>query len=309
MMDYIRALKDELAKIKVESTSVAVAELAGFIRINSKILLTQGKQTLQLFTENASVARRILTFLKMFTDQIESSTVSSEKGKQIYQFNITDEYAIRDILHDTDFIDNNILSKNYVIDKKLVPDQNHVRAYIRGAFLAGGLVTDPNKSYHLEIQTDNLEMSESIKNELKKIGVISKVSNRRGKYFVYIKDSETIGDCLFNMGATNGYLKLQDIRVFKDIRNNINRIVNSETANINKTVKAAMDQIDDINYLIEKQVFSELSEDIQEIAKLRLDNPRSSLSEISRISEKYSRSAINYRLQKITDTANKLRGV
>lgn len=306
-IDFTRDIKDELAKIKITSKSQKIAELAGFIRINSKILLSQGEKILQIYTENASVARRILTFLKEYTDSIDSSIVERDR-KSSYQFNITDEDKIDQIFKDIEFIGDNIFVKNYNVSNNILRDSDHSKAYLRGAFLAGGVITDPKRAYHLEIQTGSEEMARSLTRCTDDLGIPSKISNRRDSYFIYVKDSDLLGDLIFNLGTTSGYLKLQDIKVFKDMRNNINRLVNSETANINKTVKAAMKQIDDIKFLIEMKVFDNLPEDIQNVAMLRMEHPEASLSDISRLSGGMSRSAINYRLQKIATTANKLRG-
>lgn len=154
------------------------------------------------------------------------------------------------------------------------------KTIIRGAFLGAGSVTSPEKTYHLEILFGNKKNAEYISNLCKNYGVDFKLIENKDKYMIYLKETDQISMFLACIGANKAVLKLEDIRIFKEMKNNVNRLVNCETANLNKTVDAAVLQIEDINFLRKINRFEELPPELREVALLRLEHPESSLKEI-----------------------------
>ena len=187
-------------------------------------------------------------------------------------------------------------------------DTNNLPAFLIGLFLASGSVIDPNKEYHLEFVTPYAEMADEIKNLLIHVGVGVKLSERKGFYIVYLKESESIEDLLTYMGATMSSLEIMNVKILKDVRNKANRISNCDTANIEKSIAAASKQVEDIE-LIEKTIgFGSLSDDLREIAEIRLENPDFSLRELGQALEKpISRSGVNHRMKKLSAIAEEIR--
>ena len=180
-------------------------------------------------------------------------------------------------------------------------------AYLRGAFLACGAVTDPNADYHMEFSLPYFNLSRDLLALLREVGFGAKEVQRKGSYIVYIKESEQIEDCLTFMGATNASLELMNVKIVKDIRNKANRITNCESANIDKTVAAAAVQLEAVKRIQSTCGLGALPEELRELAELRLDNPELSLRELGELlSVPLSRSGVNHRLKRIVAFADKL---
>lgn len=198
-------------------------------------------------------------------------------------------------------------------DFRLIPDvmvrkqQCCKRAYLRGAFIACGSMTDPEKDYHLEFVTDG-ERAQTIIDELMSFGIEARSVERKKNNVVYVKDSEMIVDILNVIEAHVALMNFENVRIYKDMRNSINRRVNCETANIGKTITAAGRQIEDINYLRETAYFEGLSEELKETAMLRLEYPESSLAELGKLHDRpVGRSGVNHRLARLSEIAERLR--
>lgn len=312
-MSFSNDVKNEVSKIKLVSSKLMLAELSGFIRMCTNIKFGSNGPNLEFITENASVARRIFTFLKGYSSEVEAYIRKNTQLKKNnnYIISMTDKYAIDDLLYDTNFAKNgNYFERNYKIGKHIVSDYESLRAYIRGSFLGAGSVTNPEKGYHLELIVNDEEHAEDLKEMLNSINLNAKIATRKANQIVYLKEAEQISDFMALIGANQSLLKFENVRIVKELRNNVNRLVNCETANLNKTVDAATKQVADIEFLMDLGKFNSLSEDLQEIALIRLENHDSSLMEIMELTgSKYSRSGINYRLKKISNIAAKLRGV
>lgn len=180
------------------------------------------------------------------------------------------------------------------------------RALLRGLFLGSGSVNNPNKKYHLEILLRDKDVSTYIQNILKEDGILVKVLDSNNT--VYIKEGEEISKFLAYIGAPKSVLKFEDIRVMKDIRNSVNRQVNCETANLNKTVEAAVIQIDAIKFLQKMKKFDELQDSLKEIAVIRLEYPDASLKELGeKLENPIGKSGVNHRLNKIIDFAQEVK--
>ena len=179
---------------------------------------------------------------------------------------------------------------------------------IKGAFLGAGSITEPEKSYHIQINFENRKNAEYILNLSKTYGIEFKIINSNLKYIIYLKESEQISKFLACIGASKAVLKFEDIRIYKEMKNNVNRIVNMETANLNKTIDAAIIQIEDIQLIQSKNKFDDMPEELKEIAILRLENPEASLKELGEmLSTPLSKSGVNHRLKKIQEYAEELK--
>ena len=189
------------------------------------------------------------------------------------------------------------------------PKDEIKKTILRGSFLGSGSCTDPEKNYHLEIIFGDKENSEYISNLAKSYGVDFKNIKYKEKYMLYVKEAEQVSTFLACIGANKAVLKLEDVRIFKEMKNNVNRMVNCETANLNKTVNAAVNQIEDIKFLKKMNKFEELQPELREVAILRLEHPESTLKELGEmLSEPIGKSGINHRLKKIQNFADDIRG-
>ncbi len=211
-----------------------------------------------------------------------------------------------------------ISGKNYTIktkhkieiDKSVkdIKDQEEERAVVRGAFMGAGTISKPNRKYHLEIVFNNEENAMFIKEIIDKQNITSKIINREKKYVLYIEDGEMISEFLAFIGANKSVLNFENERVLKNVRNNVNRLVNCETANLSKIVTSSVKQIEDIKYIKSKKKFNNLSEKEQEIANLRIKNPNMSLQNLGKmLNPPISKSGVKHRLEGIQNFAEELR--
>lgn len=183
--------------------------------------------------------------------------------------------------------------------------QENKRAIIRGVFLGAGSVNNPEKKYHLEISISNKENLEFISELIKGFGVKPKILVLEDKFSIYFKDGEEISKFLALIGASKAVLRFEDIRVERDMRGKINRIVNCETANLNKTINASVIQIEAIERLKKEKRFNKLNDNLKEMAKLRIENPNMPLQELGKLANPpVGKSGVNYRLKKIMEIAN-----
>lgn len=183
------------------------------------------------------------------------------------------------------------------------------RAYIRGAFLAVGSLNAPEKHYHLEFICPDKPCATALKHVIACFGISAKITERKSHYIVYLKEGENIVDLLNIMGAHRSLMKFENARILKDMRNNVNRAVNCETYNLTKTAQSAAKQINDINAIANARGLGCLSEQLQEVARLRLLHNEASLKEIGEmLSPPVGKSGVNHRLRKISEIAQNLRG-
>ena len=315
-MSFSISVKNELARIKLDKKHCKIAELAGLVRMIGTIqMIGLNGYHLKFNTENASIARRLFTILKeLYDGDIE---VMVRKNRQLKKNNnylivVNDLDVSKRILIDVGFLDKDnpsIFDQRYKIDENLISKRCCKRSYIRGAFLGAGSLNNPEKTYHLEFVTNDEGHAEDLSSIVNSFGLNSKIVKRKENHIVYLKESEQIADLLNIVGAYQSLLKLEDIRVLKDVRNNINRIVNCETANLSKTINAAMKQIENIRLIQEKNMFEKLPKQLREIAELRLDNPDASLKELGELlNPVVGKSGVNHRLKKLEQIAKELKG-
>lgn len=203
-----------------------------------------------------------------------------------------------------DFSHNEIRLKKEILKEK---NQEDLKAIIRGAFLGSGSINNPDNKYHLEVNFSNKESLEDIMKILQNLGIMVKRINTKNKYSIYIKEGEEISKLLALIGANNAVLKFEDIRIQREMRGKVNRLVNCETANLNKTINASVEQISAINKLKDSGKFNDLNDNLKEIAELRICNPDISLIELGkRLKNPVGKSGVNYRLKKIIELADEL---
>lgn len=185
-----------------------------------------------------------------------------------------------------------------------IKDQELLKAIVRGMYLGSGSINNPENKYHLEITFSNNENLELASNILEKLGIKTKKMITKNKYYLYIKEGEEISKILALIGANKAVMQFEDIRIQREMRGKVNRLVNCEAANLNKTINASVEQIAAINKLKQNGEFNKLNENLKEIAELRLENPDMSLIELGKLLKKpVGKSGVNYRLKKIIEIA------
>lgn len=313
-MTFSSIVKNEISKLSSESKCCQLAELSALIKMTGTIQI-HGRNNIgiKLSTENASIARMLFSLIKDIFDV--NTRIAVRRNKQLkknnnYTLFIDTQTGAEDILVAT-----GILSKtdggmkiNYKLPHKLVKKPCCKKAYLRGVFLGGGSISDPEKTYHLELVTNNSEYAESIKKLVNSYDLNAKVVNRKGNFVLYLKEGEQIVDFLNVIGAHKALLNLENVRIYKEMRNNVNRIVNCETANLSKIVNASMRQINNIELIKARIGFDKIPEGLAEIAELRLKYPDASLKELGEMmSPPIGKSGVNHRLRKLDEIAEKIK--
>ncbi len=253
-------------------------------------------------TEYEYVAEHIYN---LFYDCFGEQLFEKEKSKSKFKLVINGADKIKKVY---DWFGHDKKQLNLRINRGNFNDECCLPFFIKGAFLACGTVTDPNKNYHLEFVIPFMKLSQDFYKIITDAGIVAKTVVRKGSNVVYIKDSENIEDLLTMIGASRSTLELMSIKIQKDMRNKINRQVNFECANIERSVKAGLVQVEAINLIIKRQGIDTLPEEYKELALLRLDNPDMSLKQLGEsLSVPLSRSGVKHRLDKILEIAEKLK--
>jgi DNA-binding protein WhiA len=306
MASFASTVKKELTQLEVHPEH-AKAELSALIRMNGTLGILNHQFVLNVQTENPAIARRIYALLKQVY-QVEANLIVRRKMKlkKNNQYVVRLNTNVNTVLQDLDILDESGLSIQTAVGSKVMDEPQRRRSYLRGAFLAGGSVNSPETSrYHLEIYSLYQDHNQDILAIMNDFGLNARTVERRSGYIVYLKEAEKIADFLQVVGATNAMLKFEDVRIVRDMRNSVNRLVNCETANLNKTVDAAQRQIENINYLRTHVGLDSLPAKLREVAALRLAHPDVSLKELGEMvpSGAISKSGINHRLRKLNQIA------
>ncbi len=310
MGSYASDVKKELTSLPVHPEH-AKAELAAFLRMNGTLGVHDRHFNLDIVTENPAIARRIFSLIKTAYG-IEPLLIVSKKMKlkKNYQYLVRLQKDVNYILKDLQVIDDE-LGLVTGIPRKIMDSEQRAMSYLRGAFLASGSVNNPETSrYHLEIyslyENHNNDLAELMN---KYFYLNAKKTKRRSGHIVYLKEAEKIGDFLHVVGAVNAMLAFEDLRIMRDMRNSVNRLVNCDTANLIKTANAAAKQVEDIQLLKENGGLDNLPEKLSILARFRLENPELSLKEVAqRVPDgPISKSGVNHRFHKIHELAEKIR--
>lgn len=312
-MSFSSEVKEELVRQNGSAKHCQIAEIAAMICFAGSIRIRQDDRLrVGVVTENFLLARRFAILLyRSFRIPYEVRIRAGHGNtSSLYVVMITDPDMAYELLYATGFID-----EDGQFNEELDPDRNPVlkkeccrRAFLRGAFLATGSMSDPKNSYHLDIGCGSEERAEQVRMIMESLGISSRVTFRKNQSIVYIKDGEMIVDLLGNMGAPNALMAMENERIMKEMRNNVNRKVNCETANIHKTVSAAMKQIEDIRFLDEVIGIRKLPPVLAEMARVRLEFPNATLTELGeQMDPPVGKSGINHRLRKLSELAAKHR--
>ncbi|WP_070000456.1 DNA-binding protein WhiA [Cellulosilyticum sp. I15G10I2] len=314
-MSFSSNVKKELTCVPLGTRHCMIAEIAALILMSGEIKCENGAYSVKFQTENAAVARKYFTMIKK-TFNINTKVVFkvSKKfhKKQTYILHIKDHEASLKVLKATTVLkadQEKLIIRDYV-DLTIIQSICCKRAYLRGAFLGAGSVSDPEKGYHLEFVSPALKHAEFIKEVMSSLEMDPKIVPRKNNYVVYLKEGTQIVDLLNIMGAHIALMELENIRIIKEVRNNVNRIVNCETANLKKTVSAAVRQVQDIEYIQDTIGISALPDNLQEVATYRLEYPSATLKELGElISHPVGKSGVNHRLKKISEIAEQTRQI
>ncbi|WP_164215930.1 DNA-binding protein WhiA [Virgibacillus sp. YIM 98842] len=308
-MSFASVIKKELTSIEADACCKQ-AELAALIRMNGVISVSRNKYVLDVQTENAAIARRIYTLIKsLYGLPMELLVRKKMKLKKNNVYIVRMKKDVDTFLSGLDILKKPFTLKRDISEKYLRKDCCK-RAYLRGAFLAGGSINNPEtSSYHLEIYNSYEEHNDALCDLLNDFDLRARKLERKKGYIVYMKEAEKITAFLSIIGAHNAVFKFEDVRIVRDMRNSVNRIVNCETANLNKTIGAAFRQIQNIQLIDDTIGLDQLPEKLREIAVLRVQYQDVSLKELGELvtNGKISKSGVNHRLKKIDDIAERLR--
>ncbi|NEW09530.1 DNA-binding protein WhiA [Paenibacillus sp. SYP-B3998] len=307
-MSFAATTKKELTMIETEACCEK-AELSALIRMNGSVQLSNQRVILDISTENAAIARRIYTLLKKtYRLHIELLVRKKMRLKKNNVYMVRVPVGVQELLSDL-----KIVSEGFMftpgIEKEIIRGNCCKRAYLRGAFLAGGSVNSPEgSSYHLEIASIYEEHCQALSQLANKFDLNARSIERKKGFVLYIKEGEKITEFLSIIGAHQALLRFEDVRIMKDMRNSVNRIVNCETANLNKTIGAAFRQIENIRLLQREVGLESLPDKLREVAEIRLQHPDLNLKEVGdMLKGNVSKSGVNHRLRKIDEMAEKQR--
>jgi len=307
MPSFATEVKNELARLVDENSCCKIAELAALLRMGA-VMTMGGNRSLGInfTTENAAVARRTLTLLKASGEvrtEVMVSRARRLKKHNSYCVRVIPSLVVSDLLAKLGLMHGDNL--NVGSDSAILRKHCCRHAYLRGAFLGGGSVNRPEGSYHLELVTGSEVFAQLLLSLCRKFDLPVGLSERKNDYIVYIKESEAIMDFLAIIGAENALVEFEVARNLKDVRNQVNRLVNCETANLQKTANASVRQMENIRLIKTKLGFDSLPEVLQEVAVVRLSHPDASLKELAEVLH-ISKSGINHRLRKLEKIAVEL---
>ena len=303
-MSFANELKRHLLRLRYDDLRQLRARTHGLLRFSKAF----GPQKMLLQTENKSVA-------ELYADSIFGligldATISvqeykNKNGKSFFCATVDDQNDREKILRFFGYGQ----SPMPVLNLEQVQSEEELGAFIAGAFLACGSMVDPGKSYHLEFVVPDQTLCEALIQVLFAVRIFPKSFARRGSFVVYLKDSGEIEDLLGFMGAGNLGLEVMNVKIYKSIRNQVNRAQNCEFANLEKTISAASVQVKQIEYILKNKGTAFLPEDLREIAKLRVENPEMSLRELGEaLGEPLTRSGVNHRLKRLSKIYEELTG-
>ena len=313
-MSFSSSVKDELSRQMPGARHCQIAETAAILSLCGRVKISASDHFwIEIRTENVAVARKYFTLLKktfnIRTDVSIRSGINPGRSRTYIVAVREHEEALKvlqavKLINSQGEIGENLsLIRNVVLQNACCR-----RAFIRGAFLAAGSISAPEKFYHFEIVCPTEPKAEQLKNIIATFDIEAKIVPRKKYYVVYIKEGSQIVDILNVMEAPVSLMELENIRIVKEMRGSVNRQVNCETANINKTVSAAVKQIEDIRFIQSVAGLSGLPESLQEMARIRLERPEATLKELGEALEPpVGKSGVNHRLRKLSLVAEELR--
>lgn len=305
-MSFSNEVKNELSRLENGKQCCEKAELFGLLRMSGMILLRGYNMGIHFSTENAALARRVLQLLKNNYDVKTEVVITRSrrlKKNNRYQVKVVPSLEAAQALNELRLLP----SENKDPKTSLLVSPCCRKSFLRGVFLAGGSISRPTSDYHLEMVTENQDFAKMIMKTMQGFSLPVKITDRKNDYIVYLKEGNGITAFLSVIGAHNALMEFENVRIVKEMRNNVNRVVNCETANLNKVVRAAVEQIKSIRYIEKHLGFAKLPLILRETAELRLEHPDASLNELVELTEgKIGKSGLNHRLKKIQHLAEEL---
>ncbi len=313
-MSFSSDVKEELSLQLGSARHCKLAELSAILSYEGHIIRSGTKKYLKLQTENLVVARKYFTLIRKtfnINNDVSVKTSISQNKNSIYTMIIKDIGAVENILQATKLSTGDSSehsSRLGLADHMIVQNACCKRAFIRGAFLSSGSMSDPQKAYHLEVVLSDHLKAEQLREIIQTFAIDAKIVMRKKSYVVYIKEGSQIVDLLNVMEAHVALMNLENVRILKEMRNSINRQVNCEAANISKTVTAATKQMEDILYIRDNVGLGDLPDNLEDVARLRIDYPEASLKELgAMLLPPIGKSGVNHRLRKLSMIADQLR--
>ncbi|TDP57658.1 DNA-binding protein WhiA [Aminicella lysinilytica] len=313
-MSFSTETKNELSRVEPEKKCCQLAEIAGFVRVAGSIrLVGGGKFKIVITTDNPAVARHYKKLIKEYFQvdtELEIGAAAALKKGHTYMLTIDPEMRSESILRETGILlvreGNNYISDGIYDD--IVKTKCCRKSYVRGIFMGTGTVNDPEKSYHLEVVCSSEKLARDLKRLINTFEDLSaKIVERKGKYVVYMKNSQYISDTLAIMGAHSQVLKFEDTKIRKELVNETVRITNCDNANTDRALDASQRQIEAIHKIEDKVGLGRLPQKLAELAELRMNNPEASLTQLGEMMDpKLKKSGVNSRMKRIIDTADKL---
>lgn len=314
-MSFSSKVKEELSYKMPAARHCQIAEITAIISLCGHVSISESDAyKIRICTENLAVARKYFTLLKktfnIYTEISIRQNVNLKKGR-IYTLVVGNHEQTLEILKATKLLnqDGEICETMSMKSNLIVMKECCKRTFLRGAFLTAGSISNPETSYHLEIVCQTLEKAAQVRELMSYFDMAPKIVSRNRHFVVYIKESEDISLMLNVMEAHVALMEFENIRILKEMRNSVNRKVNCETANLNKIVKTACKQIDDIRLIEQKQGLESLPEPLYQVATARLEHPEASLLELGQmLNPSVGKSGVNHRLRKLGEIAERLRG-
>lgn len=305
-MSFSSEVKGELEKQIGKGRHCQLAELSAIMGHLGRIDANQWDYSITVVTEHAGLAKKCYTLFRRAFD-----LTPELEGTNACSLRIRGKDEVRRVLMALKFINEDEQCPPKLsgrINGLLVQNSCCRRAFLRGAFLASGSISDPNKSYHFEIVCDTMQQAQQIQEMMIDFDTDAKIVERKNHYVVYLKEGAQIVDMLNVMEAHVALMNLENVRILKEMRNHVNRTVNCETANINKAVNAAVKQIADIRLIRERGGLESLPENLRQMAEVRLEHPDATLKELGDyLSPPVGKSGVNHRLRKIGEIADSIR--
>ena len=311
-MSFSREVKEELSRQLPSARHCCIAETAAIISLCGHVKISsQDRFSVKINTENIAVARKYFTLLKKTFNIVAEITIRQNaylKKGRTYTITVNNHEEAVKILTTCKLLDDGDIVENMsVYDNTVIMNSCCKRAFVRGAFIASGSISTPEKFYHFEIVCNSYDKAVQLSDLIKSFDIESKIVERKKYFVVYIKDGAGIVDILNVMEAHVALMNLENVRILKEMRNSVNRKVNCETANLNKTVAAAVKQTMDIKYIQDTVGLSILPEALRQLAEVRLENPDVSLKELgSLLDPPVGKSGVNHRLRKISEISKNL---
>ena len=299
----------ELAKVKFGKEQQLLAELAGFSFSSGNIKLGRGALSLELASENEEIIMRVAAMLKrLYSCFVEIKAVEKNQPKKhiSYSIEIMPQNPEGKLLFEIGLLTGSADDYSFgELNKEIFSFEGCFEAMLRGAFLGCGVLCDPQKDYRMEFVLSHDEFAGVLLEKLVENNIQARIAKRKERNVIYINQMENISDVLIFTGAANAMLEFEEVRVQKDVKNNLNRSDNCFFANTGKAINAAQRQIEDINALFEAKVF--LTPALKQACDLRLNNPDATLSQLAQISGSTTKSALNKRFIKIHQMSEELK--